>query len=122
METRQLTCIGCPLGCQLTVTLEEGKEPVVAGYTCKRGEAYGKKEVTDPTRTVTSSVRVTGGEIAMASVKTRTDIPKNKIFDVMAEIRAVTIPAPVALGQVILPDAAHTGVAVIATKAVDAAE
>lgn len=122
METRQLTCIGCPLGCQLTVTLEDGKEPVVAGYNCKRGEAYGKKEVTDPTRTVTSSVRVTGGEIAMASVKTRTDIPKGKIFDVMAEIRAVTIPAPVALGQVILPDAAHTGVAVIATKAVDAAE
>ena len=118
METRQLTCIGCPLGCQLTVTLEDGKEPVVAGCNCKRGEAYGKKEVTDPTRTVTSSVRVTGGEIAMASVKTRTDIPKGKIFDVMAEIRAVTIPAPVALGQVILPDAAHTGVAVIATKAV----
>ena len=104
------------------MTLEDGKEPVVAGYTCKRGEAYGKKEVTAPTRTVTFSVRVTGGEIAMASVKTRTDIPKNKIFDVMAEIRAVTIPAPVALGQVILPDAAHTGVAVIATKAVDAAE
>lgn len=77
METRQLTCIGCPLGCQLTVTLEDGKEPVVAGYTCKRGEAYGKKEVTDPTRTVTSSVRVTGGEIAMASVKTRTDIPRD---------------------------------------------
>ena len=101
METRQLTCIGCPLGCQLTVTLEDGKEPVVAGYTCKRGEAYGKKEVTAPTRTVTFSVRVTGGEIAMASVKTRTDIPKDKIFDVMAEIRAVTIPAPVALGQVI---------------------
>ena len=122
METRQLTCIGCPLGCQLTVTLEDGKEPVVAGYTCKRGEAYGKKEVTAPTRTVTFSVRVTGGEIAMASVKTRTDIPKDKIFDVMAEIRAITIPAPVALGQVILPDAAHTGVAVIAAKAVDAAE
>ena len=51
-----------------------------------------------------------------------TYIPKNKIFDVMAEIRAITIPAPVALGQVILPDAAHTGVAVIAAKAVDAAE
>ena len=122
METRQLTCIGCPLGCQLTVTLEEGQEPVVSGFTCKRGEAYGKKEVTDTTSTVTSSVRVSGGEIAMASVKTKTDIPKGKIFDVMAEIRAVTVPAPVALGQVILADAAHTGVAVVATKAVNAAE
>ena len=94
----------------------------MSGFTCKRGEAYGKKEVTDPTRTVTSSVRVSGGEIAMASVKTKTDIPKGKIFDVMAEIRAVTVPAPVALGQVILADAAHTGVAVVATKAVNAAE
>ena len=117
METKDMICICCPMGCALRVT-RDGENISVTGFTCKRGEAYGKKEVTDPTRTVTSSVRVTGGEIAMASVKTRTDIPKDKIFDVMAEIRAVTIPAPVALGQVILPDAAHTGVAVIATKAV----
>ena len=122
MEKRELICIGCPMGCALTVELENGAVTAVHGNTCPRGDAYARKEVTAPTRIVTTTVRVTGGTLAAVSCKTRTDIPKDKIFDVMAEIRAVTIPAPVALGQVILPDAAHTGVAVIATKAVDAAE
>lgn len=56
METRELTCIGCPLGCSLTVTIEND-EIKVTGNTCKRGEAYAKKEVTDPKRIVTSTVR-----------------------------------------------------------------
>lgn len=119
METKELTCIGCPLGCPLTVTMD-GDTITVKGNTCKRGEIYGKKEVTNPTRIVTSSVRVTGGELAMASVKTQNDIPKGKIFDIMAEIRAVDLPAPVAAGQVVIPNCAGTGVAVIATKDVRA--
>ena len=71
-----------------------------------------------PTRTVTSSVIVEGGEIARASVKTASDIPKGKIFDIMEEIRGVIVKAPVKLGDVIIKDAAGTGVDVIATKTV----
>lgn len=119
METKELTCIGCPLGCPLTVTIE-GEAITVQGNTCKRGEIYGKKEVTNPTRIVTSSVRVAGGELAMVSVKTQNDIPKGKIFDIMAEIRAAELTAPVQAGQVVIADCAGTGVAVIATKDVRA--
>ncbi len=82
---RELICIGCPLGCPLTVTME-GTEITVTGNTCKRGEIYAKKEVTNPTRVVTSSVHVEGGVIAMVSVKTKDDIPKDKIFACMEEI------------------------------------
>ena len=57
MEKRQLTCIGCPLGCQITVTMENGEVKDVAGYTCARGEKYAREEVTNPTRTVTTIVR-----------------------------------------------------------------
>lgn len=84
MEVRELTCIGCPLGCQLTVTMGNG-EIKVEGNTCPRGEAYAKKEVTNPTRIVTSTVRVEGGTIERAAVKTASDIPKGKIFDCMKE-------------------------------------
>lgn len=114
MEVRELICIGCPLGCPLTVTM--GDEITVKGNTCKRGEDYAKKEVTNPTRIVTSSVHVKGGEIEMVSVKTRSDIPKGKIFAIMEEIRQVTVEAPVAIGDVVVPDCAGTGVDVIATK------
>ena len=65
------------MGCALTVSLEAGKVVSVEGYTCKRGRDYGEKECTNPMRTVTSSVPVTGGAIAMVSVKTASDIPKD---------------------------------------------
>ena len=60
MEERKLTCIGCPMGCQLQVIIKDGIVEKVTGNTCKRGADYGKKEVTDPTRIVTSTVRVQG--------------------------------------------------------------
>ena len=73
MEKRELTCIGCPLGCSITVTLENGEIKDVAGYTCKRGHDYARKEVTNPTRIVTSTVRLTGSatEIGRASCRER---------------------------------------------------
>lgn len=118
METRNLICIGCPLGCPVTVTMD-GDNINVTGNTCPRGADYAKKEVLSPTRIVTSSVRVNDGEIARVSVKTKSDIPKSKIFEVMKEIRAVRVEAPVELGQVLIEDCAGTGVDIIATKSVN---
>lgn len=118
MEKRELICIGCPLGCPLTVTME-GTEITVKGNTCKRGEIYAKKEVTNPTRVVTSSVRVRNGAIAMVSVKTKEDIPKDKIFACMEAIRAVSVEAPVHIGQIVIADCAGTGIPVVATKNVE---
>ena len=116
METRDLTCIGCPLGCALTVEMENNEVVSVTGNTCKRGDVYARKEVTHPTRIVTSTVRVENGEIAMVSCKTQNDIPKEKIFDIMKEINKVTVKAPVKIGDVLINDVAGTGVNVIATK------
>ncbi len=121
METRNLTCIGCPMGCALTVTID-GDNITVEGNTCPHGATYAKKEVTNPTRVVTSSVRVNGADIARASVKTASDIPKNKIFDCMAEICKIEVDAPVKIGDVIIENCAGTGVNVIATKNVPCAE
>ncbi|HIQ74047.1 MAG TPA: DUF1667 domain-containing protein [Candidatus Cottocaccamicrobium excrementipullorum] len=118
MEVRELTCIGCPLGCSLTVKMD-GETIEVKGNTCRRGEDYAKKEVTNPTRIVTSSVHVTGGNLEMVSVKTQRDIPKDKIFAVMEEIRKVTAQAPVAIGDVLIDNCAGTGVSVVATKNVE---
>ena len=81
MEQRILTCIGCPLGCLVTVELENGEVVSVTGNTCKRGDDYVRKEVTTPTRIVTSTVKVSGGNAPTVSVKTKSDIPKGKIFD-----------------------------------------
>ncbi len=118
MEKRELTCIGCPLGCAVTVVLENGKIKSVTGNTCKRGDDYARKEVTHPTRIVTSTVTVEGGSAPVVSVKTKEDIPKDKIFDCVRALRGVSVKAPVHMGDVILENAAGTGVDIIATKTV----
>lgn len=119
MERKILTCIGCPMGCELTVEMENGKAVSVAGYTCKRGKIYAEKEVTHPTRIVTTTVRVSGGVLPVVPVKTREDIPKDKMFECVRELGKLTVEAPVTIGQTILADAAGTGIAVIATRTVE---
>ena len=119
MERRELICIGCPLGCALTVSMEGAEVVSVTGNTCKRGDVYARKEVTNPTRIVTSTVRVTGGSEAMVSVKTKEDIPKGKIFDCVKALKNVEVAAPVHIGDVLVKDVAGTGVDVIATKNVE---
>ena len=115
-EIRNLTCIRCPMGCALTVTLEEGEVVSVAGNTCPRGAEYGRNEVAHPMRTVTSTVRVAGGIRPVVSCKTATEIPKNKIFEVMAAVNRAGMTAPVAIGDVIVHDIAGTGADLVATS------
>ncbi len=113
---RELICIGCPLGCSITVTMNNTDVVSVTGNTCPRGDAYARKEVTNPTRIVTSTVRVQGGVSPMVNIKTASDIPKSKIFDCANALRDVVITAPVKIGDVVLSDVAGTGVDVIAAK------
>lgn len=114
-EIRKLTCINCPLGCSLSVTMD-GKEVVsVTGNTCPKGEIYARNEVTDPKRVVTSSVYVLNGERNVVSVKTEEAIPKDKIFDCVEAMRALKVKAPVSIGDVIAEDIAGTGVKLLAT-------
>lgn len=120
MSTQELICIGCPMGCNLTVTTAEDHSLTVTGNTCPRGEDYAKKEMTDPRRIVTSTVRVKGGHLPAVSVKTAADIPKGKIADCMKALKTVTVEAPVSIGQVILKNVAGTGVDIIATKNITA--
>lgn len=116
MEKRELTCIGCPMGCQLTVEIEDKEVISVKGNTCQKGDIYARKEVTNPTRIVTSTVVVTGGDKPRLSVKTANDIPKDKIFEVMKEIDAARPAAPLKIGDVVVKNVAGTGVDVIATR------
>lgn len=122
MEKRDLICIGCPLGCPLNVTIQNGEVTEVKGNTCPKGDAYARKEVTNPTRIVTSTVVVEGGVAPMVSCKTAADIPKGKIFEVTNALKDVVAKAPVAIGDVLLADVANTGVDIVATKNVDAGQ
>ena len=119
MKRKELICIGCPMGCPIVVEMEDGKVLSVTGNTCPRGESYARKEVTKPTRIVTTTVRVDGGKVPMINVKTERDIPKDKIFECIAALRGVTMKAPVHIGDIILENVADTGVNIVAAGNVE---
>lgn len=119
METKNLTCINCPMGCSITVKMDGGRIVSITGNTCKRGEDYAGKELTNPTRIVTTTVKVTGGQSNTVSVKTGKDIPKEKIFDCVRELKNVQVQAPVRIGDVVASDIAGTGIDVVATGNVE---
>ena len=123
MRDQNLTCIGCPLGCSISVSLSDnGEVSEITGNTCKKGEEYARKEVTNPSRVVTSIVKINNGDVNMVSVKTAEDIPKGKIWECLVALKRVALTAPVQIGEVIVENVADTGVDVVATKSISAVE
>lgn len=115
---QQITCINCPVGCRMQVVIEDGEVKSVTGNSCNRGLAYAKQECVAPQRMVTAVLPVADRKTPV-SVKTRTPIPKEKIFACMSQLNRLHITAPVRMGDVVCPDVCGTGVDVIATKTVD---
>lgn len=115
MEEIRLICIGCPRGCQMQVKKEGSEILEVTGNSCKHGDDYARKEVTNPTRVVTSTVRIKGTR-QMLPVKTKQDIPKDKIFACIEELKTVEAQTPIQIGDIILADVAGTGISVVAAK------
>lgn len=112
---KEMICIVCPVGCHLLV--EEGTLKV-SGNGCIRGETYGKKEMTNPVRHITSTMGVVNGVAPVVSVKTSKEIPKNKIFDVMDEINHSMVDAPIACGEVLIRKVCGLDCDIVATKTI----
>ena len=111
----ELTCIICPNGCRLKVDDNLN----VSGNRCPRGAIYGKQEVTNPTRTITSTVRCDSSLLKVCPVKTKDPIPKGKIFDVMKEINACSVKVPCHIGDVVKSDIAGTGVDLVVSRDIE---
>jgi CxxC motif-containing protein len=112
---REMVCIVCPVGCRLRAG-RRADGVRVTGNACARGEKYALEEMTHPVRTVTTSVLVSGGHMGLLSVKTQHPVPKDSMPGILRELRGVKARAPVNVGDVILADAAGTGVDVVATR------
>lgn len=113
---KEIICINCPMGCRLSVTLEGDKVAGVTGATCKKGVAYAEVECTNPTRIVTSTVRLRGSVLNTVPVKTAAPIPKPRIMDCVRSLKGVELTAPVRIGDVVVPNVCGTGVDIVATR------
>lgn len=117
VETRIMNCITCPMGCELTVTIEDGKVANVTGNTCPRGKKYAETEVTDPKRMLTSTVRVEGGLLPLLPVVSKEALPKDRILDCAEALRKISVKAPISEGEVVCPNILGLNVDIVASRA-----
>lgn len=110
---KEFVCIVCPNSCLISV---DEKKLTVTGNKCKRGETFGINEVTNPLRTICSTVKTTFADAPVLPVRVSSDIPKDKIFDVMQEINKVVIDKKVSRGDVIIKNVLNLNVDIIATS------
>lgn len=118
MEAKDMICIVCPLGCKLKVTKNDASPAGydVEGNTCFRGAEYGIKEMTNPTRTLTTTVTISGAALKRLPVRTSGAIPKHLLKQAMEVINKVEVKAPIQTGQVIIKNILNTGVDIIASR------
>ncbi|HYE09254.1 MAG TPA: DUF1667 domain-containing protein [Patescibacteria group bacterium] len=118
MEVKDMICIVCPLGCKLKViksdTIETGF--TVEGNKCFRGMDYGIKEMTSPTRVLTTTVVISDSSLKRLPVRTTGTIPKHLIKQAMEIINKVEVKAPIKVGQVIIKNILDTGADIIASR------
>lgn len=112
---KEMICIVCPKGCRLSVEVN-GDEILVTGNDCPRGIPYAKKELTNPTRVVTSTVKIIGGIHERLPVKTDKDINKNLNFDVIKVLEKIEVHSPIRINQVIVENILGTGANIVASR------
>ena len=111
---KNLICIACPMGCHLEIDIDNDYS--VTGNQCKRGIIYGKKELINPTRIITSTVIINDAIYRRLPVKTNGEIPKDMIFEVMNQLNGISVSSPIRLGDVIIENVCNTGINVVASR------
>ena len=118
---KNMTCIICPMGCSLDITYDEENNQVVKVYDngCPRGPKYAEKELENPTRTLTSTIKVENGNLCVVPVKSLGELPRDSLLKYMEVIRRKTVKAPIEIGQVLIQDILGSGVDIVACADVE---
>ena len=117
MTKREMVCVSCPMGCAITVELDDNNEVIsVTGNTCPRGDKYARQECTHPERMLTSTVKVEGGRLPVVPVKSASPIPKEMLFDAMKEVKKVTLKAHVTFVDVAVKNILGKGIDIVVTN------
>jgi CxxC motif-containing protein len=119
MKKKELICVICPNGCQLEADIEENHRIFVKeirGHLCEKGPEWAEQELVNPMRTIASNIIIEQGDFPLVSVRTDSPIPLKKIFDVMKEIKAIRLEAPVKTGDILIENVSGLPCNIIATR------
>jgi len=116
---KQITCITCPIGCRITVEYQfniNQKDLHITGNKCLKGIDFARAEIISPVRSLTTTVRTTFPEVPVLSVKTKGEVPKEKINVIIRELSDIMISEKIGIGETVVSNIAGTGCDIIATS------
>lgn len=119
-DSKNFTCIGCPIGCPLQLTHEGTDILEIQGYQCNRGAKYAQQEFRDPRRFMSTTIRIEGARFNRLPVKVTAPLPRDRVVEAAVEIHRLTATAPVRMGDVLMTDLlGEKGVDVVATRSME---
>jgi CxxC motif-containing protein len=119
MDKKEIICIVCPMGCQLEVFKDDiSKSYIVKGNKCARGKEYGIKEMSNPTRVLTTTVVLKNAHLKRLPVRVDAPIPKELITSCMNELNNFEVQAPVKAGTILVQNILNTGANVISARSI----
>ncbi len=111
---KTIICTSCPMGCEVELEIEGEKIVSLKGNTCPRGARFAEAEYFHPERVLTTTVKADNGR--WISVRSRSPIPREKLFSAIEALSKITVPTPVEMGAVVCENILNTGVDIIATR------
>ena len=115
MVEKIITCITCPIGCDITVRGTSGEISYLNGHQCTRGDMYARNEFTHPARILTTTVKINGSYCPLISVRSDSPIPQELLMQCMVEIKGKVVCAPICRYDIIIPNILGTGANIVAT-------
>lgn len=116
MIEEKIICIGCPLGCETILKIDDQGEVVkIAGYKCKEGRQYVLEEYRQPVRILTATILTQKSIRPLLPVRTKRPILKTILKEAAIALVSVRATPPIQAGQIILSNLLNTGTDVIAT-------
>jgi len=115
METKQITCITCPIGCRISIETLDG-QLIFSGNNCQRGEEFARTEIISPVRSLTTTVKTAFPHKPVLPVRTKGEVPKVKIKEIMRELSCIIITNKIGIGETVAKNISGTGCDIIATS------
>ncbi len=116
---KKLTCIICPIGCQMSATYNKEGIEAIEGNQCKRGKDFAEKEIINPTRILTTTISIDSRKFKRLPVRSRAPAPKGIIKELINKVKEKKVKAPIKSGEVIAKDLLDSGVDIIASMSIE---
>jgi CxxC motif-containing protein len=115
MAKHEITCIGCPLGCRVILSVSPSASiEKVSGNSCKEGKKYSITEFQNPVRVFTTTLLSESGG-PLLPVRTDKPVPKSRLKELMRVTAKIKVNPPVRAGQEIVHDILGTGANLVST-------